>query len=281
VSGAPGSGESWHAMRVRPSGDPAPVIAALFAAGSQGVQEIGDAVVTHFPPDADVERVRAGVARADPGADVEVRRAVVPDWTEAWKGQVGAHALGALTIVPPWLAERCDPARTIVIDPGMAFGTGEHATTRGVVRLMQRVVRAGDVVADVGAGSAVLAIAAAKLGAARVAAIEIDPEAIGNAEENVARNGVSGRVTVIQGDAASLLPLVAPVRVVLANIISPVITELLPVIERALADDGRAILSGVLAAEREQMLVVLGSRGWCVVEEDAEDVWWSASIARA
>jgi ribosomal protein L11 methyltransferase len=281
VSGARDGGESWHAMRVRPSGDPAPVIAALFAAGSQGVQEVGDAVVTHFPPDADVERVRARVARADPAAEVDVRRAVLPDWTEAWKEQVGAHALGALAIVPPWLAESRDPARTIVIDPGMAFGTGEHATTRGVVRLMQRVVRAGDVVADVGAGSAVLAIAAAKLGAARVIAIELDPEAIGNAEENVARNGVSDRVTLIQGDAASLLPLVAPVRVVLANIISSVIAELLPAIERSLTDDGRAVLSGILAAERAQMLDTLGSRGWRVEEEDAEDVWWSASIARA
>ena len=73
----------------------------------------------------------------------------------------------------------------------MAFGTGEHATTRGVMRLMQDVIRAGDIVADLGAGSAVLAIAAAKLGAARVAAIELDPDAIGNAEENVARNGVA------------------------------------------------------------------------------------------
>ena len=271
----------WHALRVRPSGDPAAVIAALFAAGSQGVEEVGDAVVTHFPPHADLDDVRAAVAKADPRADVEVRCAPVADWTEAWKRHVGAHRLGVLTIVPPWLVEGSDPARTIVIDPGMAFGTGEHATTRGVVRLMQRVIRPGDLVADVGAGSAVLAIAAAKLGAARVAAIEIDADAIGNAEENVARNGVSDRVRVIEGDAAALLPLVAPVRIVLANIISSVITELLPTIERALTADGRAILGGILAAEREHMLGVLSTAGWRIEAEDAEDAWWSASVARA
>jgi ribosomal protein L11 methylase PrmA len=79
-----------------------------------------------------------------------------------------------------------------VIDPGMAFGTGDHPTTRGVVRLMQGAVRPGDLVADLGAGSAVLSIAAIKLGAARAAAIEFDPDAIGNAEENVARNGAPG-----------------------------------------------------------------------------------------
>src|SRR6185312_7241181 len=118
---------------------------------------------------------------------------------------------------------------------------------------MQSVIRGGERVADLGAGSAVLSIAAAKLGAAHVAAIEIDPDAIGNAEENVRCNGVADQVRVIEGDAATLLPLVAPVQVVLANIISSVLTELLPAISLALADEGCAILSGILVAEREDM----------------------------
>jgi ribosomal protein L11 methyltransferase len=167
-----------------------------------------------------------------------------------------------------------------VIEPAMAFGTGEHETTRGVVRLLQSVIRAGDIVADLGSGSAVLAIAAARLGAARVVAIELDHDAIGNAEENVARNGVSDRVTVIEGDAALLLPLVAPVRVVLANIISSVLVELLPAIADALSRDGAAILSGILVEERPEMMRVLESAGWSVVSEDREGQWWSVSIAR-
>src|SRR5205085_11772487 len=120
-----------------------------------------------------------------------------------------------------------DPARTIVIDPGMAVGTGDHPTTRGVVRLMDGAIRRGDVVADLGAGSAVLSIAAVRLGAARAAAVELDPDAIGNAEENVRRNGAVGAVTVIQGDADLILPLLAPVRVILANIISSVLISLM------------------------------------------------------
>ena len=148
--------------------------------------------------------------------------APVVDWSTAWRTQLRAHTVGLLTVTPPWLAAPFLPERTIVIDPAMAFGTGDHATTRGVLGLMQDVVRAGDVVADLGSGSGVLAIAAAKLGAARVAAIESDPDAIGNAEENVAANDVAGRVVVIEGDATVLLPLVAPVRVVLANIISEI-----------------------------------------------------------
>ena len=173
-----------------------------------------------------------------------------------------------------------DPARTVVIEPAMAFGTGEHPTTRGVVRLMQGAIRPGDSVADLGAGSAILAIAAVKLGAARAFAIENDNDSIANAEENVERNGVADRVHVIQGDALVLLPLVAPVRLVLANIISSVLVELLPAIAESLAPDGRAILSGILAEERDRMLAALESSGWRVEAEDAEDVWWSVLIAR-
>lgn len=186
--------------------------------------------------------------------------------------------LGRLTVAPPWLAEGLDPATSIVIEPAMAFGTGEHATTRGVVRLLQSVIRNGDRVADLGAGSAVLSIAAAKLGAAHVAAIELDHDAIENAEENVARNGVADRVVVIEGDASLLLPLVAPVRVITANIISSVLKELLPGMRAALAPGGAAILSGILASERDEMLEAFRVGGWTLAAEDHEDAWWSATI---
>jgi ribosomal protein L11 methyltransferase len=236
--------------------------------------------VTHFPPDADLAAVSSCLQAADPGVVIET--AVVPpvDWTEAWKHSLDAHQVGDLVVTPPWLADRFDPARTIVIDPGMAFGTGEHGTTRGVMRLLGAVLRPGDVVADLGAGSAVLSIAAARLGASRVLAIELDGEAIPNAEENVARNGVSDVVRVVEGDAALLLPLVAPVRVVVANIISSVLEQLLPVIAASLTGDGAAILSGILREERPHMLAVLTAGGWIVTAEDEEDIWWSVAIRR-
>ena len=125
-----------------------------------------------------------------------------------------------------------------------------------------------------------LAIAAAKLGAAHVTAIEIDHDAIANASENVERNGVAGHVTIFEGDAAVLLPLVAPVRVVLANIISSVLIEMLPMMASSLTPDGEAILSGMLLEERAMMLGVLDDGGWNVTAEDAEGLWWSAQIAR-
>lgn len=271
---------TWLSVRVRPGTSSEAVLGALFAMGSEGVHEAGVELVTHFPGDTDAVAIEAAVLAADP--DAEVMTAVVPavDWAEEWKRGVGAHDLGDLAIVPPWLADGRDPARTIVIEPEMAFGTGEHETTRGVVRLLPAVIRAGDRVADLGAGSAVLSIAAVKLGAARVTAIELDHDAIANAIQNVERNGVADRVSILEGDAAVLLPLVAPVRVVLANIISSVLLELLPAIAAALTTDGEAVLSGVLVEERSMMLDALDPDVWALLGEDVEGSWWSARIAR-
>jgi ribosomal protein L11 methyltransferase len=254
------------------------VMVALFQAGAQGVHEDGRTLVTHLEPGTDVEPLVAAVHALDDAASIEVSDFVPTDWSLTYRDHIGAHTLGALTIAPPWLADQYDAATTIVVDPAMAFGTGEHPTTRGVVRLMQRVVRPGDFVADLGAGSAVLSIAAVKLGAARVAAIELEHDAIGNANENVERNGVADRVTVIEGDAKLLLPLVAPVRVVFANIISSVLVELLGPIREALTADGAAILSGLLVDERPSLLKVIAMEGFEVVEEDAEGDWWSVSV---
>src|SRR5207237_10821517 len=112
------------------------------------------------------------------------------------------------------------------------------------------------------------------------AAIESDPDAIGNAEENVRRNNVEDRVIVIEGDARVLLPLVAPVRLVTANIVASVIVELLPVIASALDANGRAILSGILLSERDVLVGTLDNLGWRIDAEDSEDIWWSTTIAR-
>jgi ribosomal protein L11 methyltransferase len=272
--------QPWIAVRVEPSRDPAIVTAVLFAAGSQGVQEDGHSLLTHFPPGTQTDELVHDIMDADPRARVSISLAPQMDWSE-WRASVSAHNLGALTIAPPWLATGLDLQRTVVIEPAMAFGTGEHATTRGVTRLMQRIHPMALSVADIGAGSAVLSICAAKLGAERVVAVEIDEDAIGNAEENVEANGVNDRVHVVQGDAAAILPLLAPVDLVLANIISSVLTELLPVIFDSLSGGGSAILSGILQEESEAMLGEIRKGGWTVGAEDREDGWWSVLIERS
>jgi ribosomal protein L11 methyltransferase len=269
---------TWIALRITPESNRAGVIAALFESGSQGVQEDGASVVTHFPADARIHEIRTAVMVADPRADIAIADAPDVDYSQ-WRASVSSHQVGGLVIAPPWLAGGLDPDKTVIIDPVMAFGTGEHPTTRGAMRLMQGVIRAGDVVADLGAGSAVLSIAAIKLGAARVAAVDIDRDSIGNAEENVRTNSVSERVEVIEGDATTLLPLLAPVRVVVANIISSVIIAMLPLMRSSLTNDGQAILAGILTEEREMMATALAAGGWVIEREDTEDVWWSVQIA--
>lgn len=271
---------TWLSVRVVPAADSEAALAALFAAGAQGVHEDGNALVTHFPPESDMEVVRTVVRDADPGAEFVVGRAADTDWSETWKALLSAQNVGRLTITPPWLASDRDAATTIVVDPGMAFGTGDHPTTRSVTRLMQRFPVEGMRVADLGAGSAVLSIAAAKLGARTVAAVELDPDAIGNANENVERNGVADVVHVMEGDANVLLPLLAPVDVILANIVSSVHADLLPVMAESLSAGGKAVLSGILRDERDMLLQWLADDRWTVDDEDIEDIWWSATISR-
>lgn len=272
---------TWRSLRVEAGERSAEVLAALFAAGAQGVHEDGKALVTHFPGETDVEAVVAAVHEIAPSATCALGVTDPTDWSVHWRDRLHAHTLGTLTLAPPWLADGLDPARSIVIEPGMAFGTGDHPTTRGIIRLMADVVRPGFVVADLGAGSAVLSIAAARLGASSVFAIEYDGDAIGNAEENVRRNAVEAIVHVFEGDAHVLLPLVSPVDVIVANIISSVLVELLPAMRAALRDEGVAILSGILVEERDVMTEAIEADGWRIVAEDVEDAWLSLTIARA
>ena len=277
------SAEPWQTIRVTPSHDGVrdAVAAALFSGGAEGLMEEGTGFTTHVPGDHDLILLRAEVQRADPAAQILITALDPAAMSPPLHGTVEAHDLGTFVIAPPWLADQYDPARTIIVEPGMAFGTGEHATTRGVLRLLPAVLRAGDVVADLGAGSAVLAIAAAKAGASRVIAIELDDDAMSNAEENVVRNGVADRVHLLCGDATVLLPFFAPVRVVLSNIISSVHREMMPVVAGCLAPDGVVIISGILQSERDDLLADLSSTGWQLIAEDREGEWWSATVVRA
>jgi len=272
------AGGGWTSIVVRAPSNRGAVLDALFSLGAEGVQEAGDDLVTHL---RDVDEAAARNMLEGTGGNSGVEFSPTPDvdWSHAWRSRLSAHRVGGLVVTPPWLP-RADDDRTIVIDPEMAFGTGDHETTRGVLRLMQQVIRDGDVVADLGAGSAVLSIAAAKLGARRCTAIELDADAIGNAEFNVTANGVGDRVSVIEGDAFALLPLIAPVRVVLANIVASVLVDLLPIVAQSLTPGGQAIISGILVEEEARMRAALRDGGWRLGETDVEGIWWSATIER-
>lgn len=271
----------WTRISVLAGHDNDALATAFFAAGVSALQQEGGELIGYARGQPEVERLTAALHSVAPSARIRTEPVEELDWTQAWKHGLRVQRAGLLSVAPPWLVQGLDLAHTIVIDPGMAFGTGDHASTRGALRQLTAAITPGDRVVNLGAGSAVLSIAAAKLGASSVGAIEIDPDAIGNAECNIEANRVQDRVRVIEGDAESMLPLLAPVDLILANILSGVIIGLLGTMHLALAPRGRAVIAGILESERTDVADHLHPERWRILHEDVEAGWWCATIVKA
>lgn len=193
------------------------------------------------------------------------------DWANAWKDHYRPFRLGRrLKIWPTWLPRETDEDAqpddiVLVLDPGMAFGTGLHPTTQGCLRALEDIVRPGMRVLDAGTGSGILAIAAAKLGAAEVAAFDTDALAVKATLDNAAQNGVSPLIHVWRGELNSVRAEVGerPWDVVVANILAPVIIHLLD--EDGLLDtvapDGRLILSGIIQEQGDAVEEAIKTAG--------------------
>jgi ribosomal protein L11 methyltransferase len=262
----------------------------LVEVGGQAVVEEGDAVWTFLPPPADPDAFAADAGallrnRLPDGAGVEVawRWQADEDWSAAWKeGLAPRRVTDRLVVKPSWTTWDAEPGQVVIdVDPQMAFGTGEHATTRGCLRLLDRALRDGDRVLDVGAGSAILAIAAARLGARDVVAVEYDPDANINARENLEGNGVADGVRIVEALADDkLLAELGGFDLVLANILSGVIRPLLPAFHRTLGGSsaGRLIVSGILRTESADVVRDARAAGFRVARVDEEEEWWSALL---
>jgi ribosomal protein L11 methyltransferase len=264
--------------------------AELIALGGSSVVEQQSSVTTYLPPPIDpsalISCARERLAAALPeGTEVKLSWEWQDneDWARDWKRGLKPRQISDRMVVKPTWTEwdRASGEIVIDIDPQMAFGTGEHATTRGCLRLLDDAVREGDRVLDVGSGSAILSIAAALLGAAEVVAVEYDEDANLNARENLVQNGVERRVTIIEKMAtAELLLELGAFDLITANILSSVIRPLLPAFYHSLSGyaSGRLIVSGILLTEREEMIDAAKACGFWVSEEDQEDEWWSALL---
>jgi ribosomal protein L11 methyltransferase len=156
----------------------------------------------------------------------------------------------------------------IVIDPGMAFGTGSHETTAMCLARLKALLKPGDRALDTGTGSGVLAIAAALLGAEHVDAVEIDADASASAAGNIAANNVADKVTLIEGDAAEqgVLSEGARYDLIAANLSLSLLEKLLPVLERAMTDGGAMILSGLLDSREDGAIATLERVGLKAVD---------------
>lgn len=231
-------------------------------------------VKTYLPlkdPDAHTRRVQIELAVWALGqlrqvGPLTVRTLREEDWANAWKDHFFVQRIGARTvIVPSWRADDYQPRPgdiLLLLDPGMAFGTGLHPTTRLCVQQLERLVAPGQRVLDLGAGSGILAIAAARLGADEVHAVEIDAVAADVCRQNVERNGVSDRVRVRQTTLAAPDAGAPLYDLVVANITIRVLFELHPLIRQHLRPGGQAVFSGVLAERAQELTDALLADGW-------------------
>ncbi|HUF12435.1 MAG TPA: 50S ribosomal protein L11 methyltransferase [Longimicrobiales bacterium] len=268
------------------------VVEELVRMGSPSVVELDGEVEAYLPePSAaaaeaarEVER-RIARAAGLPAVRVTWRFEKARDWSKLWREGLRARRVGdRIWVTPSWDLKATDAdALVIVVDPAMAFGTGEHGTTRGCLRLLEQAVTPGAVVLDVGTGTGILAVAAAKLGAARVHAVDNDPDAIENAAGTIAVNEVAGRVTLEtrEVDDASLRAMPSSFDLILANVLSGVLRPLLPAIVVALRPGGVLILSGILQSEADDIVEAARALELRLVREDREDEWWSGRFDAA
>jgi len=196
------------------------------------------------------------------------------DWATAYRSFFRPIRLGRVVVRPSWEPEA--PAEregdvVVEIDPGMAFGTGHHETTRLCLMALQDHVRCGETVLDVGTGSGILAIAAAKLGAARVVGIDIDPVAARIAAENVERNGLAGVIAILTGDSPRVFDGIADI--VLANIVPDVIIAMAADLCSKVRPGGKLITSGIITERAEDLRATLESLGLATIEQRVEGEW--------
>lgn len=194
------------------------------------------------------------------------------DWSENWKQYYKPFRIGDhLVVKPTWESWEAQPGDLIIeIDPGMAFGTGTHETTAMCVALIEKYYRGGTLL-DVGTGSGILAIAAARLGARDIVAVDIDPDAVRVAKENVAHNGLSDRIDVKKGDL--LQDLSQSFDFAVANILAPVICMLAAPLKKHLNAGGVFVCSGIISEAEQDVRDALLSAGYIIDEVRRKGDW--------
>lgn len=211
--------------------------------------------------------------------DMQCREVQEEDWASSWKEFFHPIKVGQYIVIKPSWEEYKAASDDLVIelDPGMAFGTGTHQTTAMCCRALEEVVKPGCLVFDVGTGSGILSIAAAKLGAASVQAVDLDSVAVRVAAENVAINKVEHVVKVAQGDL--LTGVTGKADIVIANIIADVVIKLIVDIPARLKENGIFIASGIISERLSDVAAVMLEHN-LLVDKVIEEGGWVAIIAR-
>lgn len=211
---------------------------------------------------------------------IHCREVQEEDWASSWKEYFHPIRVSEHIVIKPSWEEYLPVENDIIIelDPGMAFGTGTHHTTAMCIRSLEDIIRPGHTVFDVGTGSGILAVAAAKLGATFVHAIDLDPVAVRVATENVVFNKVAATVKTIQGDL--LTGVSGKADVIVANIIADIIIKMLPDVQNRLADTGVFIASGIISERLSDVTQALIQNEF-VIDKVIEEGGWVAIVANS
>ena len=201
------------------------------------------------------------------------------DWATSWKKYYYPTKISKrLVVCPSWETYSPDPGEVVLtMDPGMAFGTGTHDTTKLCLQMLEDSITPETVQLDIGTGSGILAVASLLLGAKSAVGVDIDEVAVRVAKENAAANGISDRATFHAGDLAEKVS--GKFNLVTANIVADVIMRLIPDLDRFLTDDGLFLASGIIDTREQEVLDALTAAGYRLVRRE-ESGGWVAFLAQ-
>ena len=236
-----------------------------------------DTVIIHLylePGASQVETLALIAARMEAAGipyTVETEGVEQEDWQNGWRKYYHPMDVGQrLAVVPSWQDYETSRVK-LILDPGLAFGTGGHETTNLCLEVLDERVRGGERVLDIGTGSGILAIAALKLGAAVAEGVDIDPVAVRTAGENAALNGVADKLTVLVGDLSDKAS--GKYDIITANIVANAILSLAPAVPGLMAEGATFIASGIIDSRKDEVIAGLEKAGLAVVEVKEKRGW--------
>lgn len=242
-------------------------------------------VKAYFPEDKEVmDEIQDSIGKVRENFNVRCKVFIGEvkdeDWEESWKRYYHTFKVGErIVIKPSWEDYTANPNEIVVeIDPGMAFGTGIHASTRFCLKFIDEYIKGGESIVDAGCGSGILSIAAVKLGAKQVWGMDIDDVAVKVAIENVKLNGLEDKILIKSGDIVEEIKQYKP-DIVLANITAEIVTLLIPEVSKVLPKDGYLFGSGIVDSRWPGVQKQLEDNGF-IIEKVLTDVDWVGVVAK-
>lgn len=226
--------------------------------------------------------IRERLSEAGIDGKLEIVGVNEEDWANTWKAYYKTTRIGKnMVIVPAWESYEPKPEDIVIsMDPGMAFGTGTHETTKLVIELLEKYTEKGTRMLDVGCGSGILAICAAKLGAKECKAYDIDPVAVRVARENIENSGLCN-ITCDQSDLLRQVDLAGgKYKLVTANIVADIIIRLAPDVGEYMEDDAVLLASGIITERADEVISVLEQNNFKVIENRTENGWCALALVK-